>query len=219
MNDTTIEITNKARAKRRYNKIASIVCLAIVGVLILTTILLAVIPVNTGARFVNKPDQIYLKINSTFYQVDKDSEDYNKIYNAYQNGSRPTVITTIFGGYAGKGMSSNYTASPQSFSNLSNETTFEVVFYWNELQTMINPNGSNFTYKIGESISTQPVQFREVHFAVKNENSVSDNTFYIKNTTNDTTSTRFTYTGVANYNGLYKVLNQMVEDGKFTPVA
>ena len=49
MKDTTTTITNRARAKRKANKIASIVCLAFVGVLILTTILLAVIPVNTGA--------------------------------------------------------------------------------------------------------------------------------------------------------------------------
>lgn len=223
MKDTTLEITSKARRKRRNSKIASIVCFAIIGVLILTTILLAVIPVNTGAKFVNQPDQIYLKIGSTLYQVDKEDEatkaDYEKIWNAYLQGSKPTVIATIFGGYAGKGMSSNYTTSSNSFNDLADETTFEVVFYWNNNQTMINPDGSMFTYKIGASVSTQAVEFREVHFAVNNENVVKDNTFYIKTTTNDSTSTRFTYTGVANYNGLYEVLNQMVKDGKFTPAS
>ncbi len=219
MKDTTTTITNRARAKRKANKIASIVCLAFVGVLILTTILLAVIPVNTGAKFVNKPDEIYLKINSTIYQFSKTENptDYDRVMNAYNAGSKPSVIATIFGGYAGKGMTSNYTASTNSFTSLSDADTFEVVFFWNEKQTMINPDGSVFKYKIGESWSTQPIEFREVHFAIKSDNAVKDHTFYIKS--NESNYTRFTYTGVANYNGLYNVLNEMVKEGKFGPVA
>lgn len=217
--DETTKITNKVLKKRKASKIASIVCLSVVGVLILVTILLAVIPISTGVRFVNAPDQIYLKIGSTIYQVDKeeDSEDFNKIWSAYQAACNPTVITTIFGGYAGAGMTANHSNNTNSFANLSTDTTFSVCFHWKDDQTMINANGSTFTYMSGSYENTNPTYFREAYFAVSNENVVQDSRVLLRTSTNTSSSSTQFYTGVANYYGLYNVLNQMVEDGKFTP--
>ena len=220
--DETTKITNKVLKKRKANRIASIVCLAVVGVLILTTILLAVIPISTGVRFVNTPDQIYLKIGSTIYQVERGDErtgeDFDKIWSAYQAACNPTVIATIFGGYAGAGMTANHSNNTNSFANLATDTTFAVTFYWKDNQTMINANGSTFTYMSGSYENTNPTYFREAHFAVTNENVVQDSRVLLRTSTNTTSSsTQFYYTGVANYFGLYNVLNQMVEDGKFTP--
>ena len=218
--DETTKITNKVLKKRKASKIASIVCLSVVAALILVTILLAVIPISTGVRFVNAPDQIYLKIGSTIYQLDseKDEEDFNKIWSAYQAACNPTVITTIFGGYAGAGMTANHSNNTNSFANLSTDTTFSVCFHWKDDQQMINANGSTFTYMSGSYENTNPTYFREAYFAVSGENVVQDSRVLLRTSTNTTSSsTQFYYTGVANYYGLYNVLNQMVEDGKFTP--
>ncbi len=213
-------IKNRAKARNKANKIASIVCLAFVGVLILTTILLAIIPVYTSVKLTNKPDEIYLRINSTYYEFSKDGNptDYDRVMNAYYKGGSSSVIASIFGGYAGKGMKSNYTTSSTSFTSLSDSETFEVIFVWKNEQTMINPDGSEFKYQIGDSDSwNSPSGFKEIHFAIASDNEVKDHTFYIK--TSESNYTRYTYTGVANYNGLYNVLNEMVEEGKFTPFA
>lgn len=219
--DDTVKITSQARKKRRNSMITSIVCLSIIGVLILTTILLAVIPVNSGARFVNKPDQIQIKIGTTSYNLDRSEStksDFDKIWDAYCSAGSPSVMTTIFGGYAGRGMEGHYSGSTSSYANLSNDTTFAIAFVWNNGQTMINSNGSNFVYKTGNSTSTETT-FYEAHFKVSNENAVKDVTVYLNtNRSNSSRTTNYTYTGVTNFYGLYNILNQMVEDGKFTPV-
>ncbi len=213
------KMTSKILRKRKTNLIISIVCLSIIGLLILTTILLAVIPVNAGARYTNAPDHIYLKYGSTIYEVEKDDEvtgaDYEAIWNAYLSASNPTVMDTIFGGYVGQGMTANYSPrNSKSFANLATDTTFSVCFFWNESQTMINPDGSQFTYTIGDATINSPTKFYEAYFAVSDTNAVQENTIYLRtNTTSRTTN--FTYTGVANFYGLYNILLNMVDDGKF----
>ncbi len=219
--DQTTKITNRVLRKRRNSMIATIVCLSIVGVLILTTVLLAVIPINTGARFSSAPDSIHLQIGSTHYYVEKDNEatrdDYNKVWNAYLASGNPTVISTIFGGYAGKGMVAEHSNSTTSFSSLeSDDTAFVIEFYWKDRQTMVNGNGSTFTYMAGNTEVTTPTTFFEAHFVVTNENVVQDSKILLR-TTDTQSGTQFSYTGVANYYGLYNILNQMVEDDKFVP--
>ncbi len=221
MTDTN-KITSKILRRRQTNLIISIVCLSIVGLLILTTILLAVIPVSAGARYVNQPDMIYIKYGSTIYEVEKDDEitgeDYERIWNAYLSASNPTVMETIFGGYVGQGMTANYSPSTSSFANLASDTTFSVCFFWNESQTMINKDGSQFTYMSGNTQVNSPTKFYEAYMAVDSTNSVQDHTIYLRTSTTSR-STNFTYTGVANFYGLYNILIQMVNDGKFVPTA
>ncbi|MBQ7977016.1 MAG: hypothetical protein IJ301_00235 [Clostridia bacterium] len=221
MNDTK-KITSSARAKRKRNMIASIVCFSIVGVLILTTILLAVIPAGAGVRYENKPDQIHVKIGTTQYQLDQSEAtktDFDLIWNAYTSAGSPSVIATIFGGYAGNGMAAHYSASTSSYSSLATDETFAIAFIWNDAQTMINADGSNFVYKSGSATFSE-TKFYEAHFAVTSENAVKDTKIYLNtNASNSSKNTNFTYTGVTNFYGLYNVLNQMVEDGKFTNFA
>lgn len=219
--DQTTKITNKVLRKRKNSMIATIVSLTIVGLLILTTILLAVIPINTGVRYESSPDSIHLQLGNEHYYLFKDDEatrdDYNKVWNAYLSACNPSVISTIFGGYAGRGMTAEHSTLTTPFSSLENDdTAFVVIFYWSERQTMVNANGSTFTYMAGNTEVTTPTTFFKAHFNVTNQNAVQDSRVLLR--TADTQSgTQFSYTGVANYYGLYNILNQMVEDDKFVP--
>lgn len=208
---------------KKSNFITAIVAFSVIGVLILTTILLAVIPTYTGVKFDNSPDRIVLKINSTqltlYADVEETRDDFNRVWNAYNNASSPTVMDAIFNGYAGKGKTANYSASSKSYSNLATTDTFSVAFYWDENQLMTDANGSAFKYALSNGqTSIDEVYYKAATFAVSATNSVEEKTFYLRRSTalDTSTSTNYYYTGIANYHSLYNVLNALQDEGKFT---
>ena len=204
--------------------ITAIVAFSLIGILIITTILLAVIPVYTGVKFANEPDRIVIKYNNeqmTVYNNDAEYQDiFDSIWNAYNDASNPTVMDSIFNGFAGKGMTANYSSSSLSFGNLSNETTFSVAFYWDNSQLMTNKDGSQFNYELANGDEyTSGVKYNSAVFSVDSTNGVVEKTFYLRTNTTNSTSTRYYYTGIANYYSLYRVLIELQEvPGNFSPV-
>ena len=207
--------------------ITALIAFPIIGILIITTIILAVVPVYAGARYETKPDYMVIEYNNTqmtVYNNDTKYQDaFNRIWNAYNDASSPTVMDSIFNGYAGQGMTANYSSSPLTFSSLANETTFAVTFYWNDSQLMTNKDGSQFNYTLqnGSEVTTG-VRYISASFSVDATNSVVEKTFYLRRDTQTATSTNthYYYTGIANYYGLYLVLMDLqAQSGNFAPTS
>lgn len=206
------------------NRIIMIVAYSILGALLLTTILLSVIPTYTGVKFDNTPDRIVIKSETQSLTLFADEtstyEDFYKVWDAYNASSSPTVMDTIFNGYSGKGKGAVYDQSGnKSYANLANETTYSVAFYWDDEQLMTNANGQQFEYELsnGTHIS-EPVYYTAATFGVSDKNSASLTNYYLRKSTATTgsTSTRFYYTGYANYVHLYYVIQGLEDAGKFS---
>ena len=219
-------MANETKKAKKFTKstIAMIVCLAIIGALIVTTILLAVIPTNKGIKF-DKPDQMRIIYNnSQEANFESDTEEFNKIWEVYQGSGRQPVIAALFGGYANQGMQATYSVNAQDYADLLSKTSssssdsaknFTVCFVWNSNneQTMKNANGSEY---VEETTQITP-KFVAAYFQVTEDTSMMTKTTYLRSTKDSATSnkTHITYTGVANYGGLYELLNSMVENKKF----
>lgn len=208
------------------NFIFFIVSYAIIGILILTTILLAVIPTYTGVKFESTPDRIVLKTSSTsltLYANDASTKgDFNTIWNAYNQASSPTVIDTMFNGYAGQGKEAVYEKSSyKSYSNstLTSDGAYAVYFYWDTDQKMTNAKGEDFTYYLsdGKTEITTPTYYTAAAFSVTDSTSAEKSTIYLRknNASTSSTSTRFLYTGYINFTGLYDAIVALEDAGKF----
>ena len=221
--------TNKSKKASKMTKstIAMIVCLAVIGVLILTTILLAVIPTDKGVKFA-KPDQMVITYDGQTAYFESNSEEFKQIWEEYEKAGKQPVIATLFGGYANKGMKAEY-GKTQDYSQLGSSssseeeesttsTNFVIKFVYNDSnkQTMKNGNGTTYEYE-NESKTKLTFEFTEATFEVTNDNAMQTKTFYLKSTLDSDTSTKthITYTGVANFNSLYELLKSMVENNKF----
>jgi len=203
------------------NFIFFVVSYAIIGLMILTTILLAVIPTYTGVKFETTPDYIVLKSSTaslTLY-ADNDStkEDFQTIWDAYNRAGSPTVIDALFNGCAGKSKEAVYGSSSSSYSNLATGTTYAVYFCWDTAQKMTEADGSDFTYYYtGSKVQvTDPTYYTAAVFAVSDSNTATKNTFYLRKSTATSNSTRFLYTGYANFINLYDAIEKLDNAGKF----
>lgn len=220
-------MANETKKSKKFTKstIAMIVCLAVIGALIVTTILLAIIPTDKGIKF-SRPDQMRIIYNnSTEANFESDTEEFKKIWDTYCKSGRQPVIGALFGGYAGEGMKAVYSVSAQDYADLLTKSTssssdesakkFTVCFVWNSNneQTMKNANGSEY---VEETTQITP-KFVAAYFEVSEDTSMITKTTYLRSTKDSDSSnkTHITYTGVANYGELYDLLNSMVDDKKF----
>jgi len=226
-------MANEQNKIKKFTKstIAMIVCLAIIGVLILATILMALIPTDKGIKF-TAPDFITVTYDghSGVFEKDK-SEEYNKIWNEYQNAGKQPVIAALFGGYLGKGMKAEYSSNVKDYSGIfttktsdsddesskTTETTksFVIKFTYFNAQFMKNGNGSDYEYGDTEESKFKP-QFTEAYIQVTDENAMQLKTAYLKSDKDSSSSTKThaTYTGVANFNSLYDVLKTIEGSNK-----
>ena len=220
-------MANETKKSKKFTKstIAMIVCLAIIGALIVTTILLALIPTNKGIKL-DKPDQVRIIYNNSLEaNFESDTEEFKSIWETYSRSGSQPVIAALFGGYAGQGMEAVYSVNAQDYADLlsksssssSDDSTknFTVCFVWNSTneQTMKNANGSEY---VEETTQITP-KFVAAYFQVTQDTSMLKKTTYLKSTKDSATSnkTHITYTGIANYGELYDLLNSMVEAKKF----
>lgn len=219
------EVKEKSFFQRmtKSNRIFMIVSYSIIAALILTTILLAVIPVYTGIKYQETPDRIVLKTQTETLTLYADTEstkaDFNKIWAAYNKSGSPVVIDTIFNGYAGRGMEAVYNqSSSKSYGNLASDTTYSVAFYWDEAQLMVNGNGQQFTYELSGTQVTEPVYYTAATFAVTKDDKAQLSYGYLRKSTASvgSTSTKFYYTGYNNYYVLYKAIDTLYDEGKFS---
>ncbi len=207
------------------NLIFFIVSYSIIGILILTTILLAVIPTYTGVKFETTPDRIMLVKSSTAYlnlyaDDERTKDDFNAIWEAYNDSSSPTIIDTMFNGYTGKGKEAVYEqGSSKSYSNLTSDGAYAVYFFWNDKQEMTNASGETFTYYLSGNKTqiTDPTYYTSAAFSVNNSNTANKNTIYLhKDTASESsTLTRFLYTGYANFINLYNAIESLDNADKF----
>ncbi len=220
-------MANETKKSKKFTKstIAMIVCLALIGALILATIIMAIVPTDKGVKF-SAPDHMTITYDGKTANFTSGSAEYKEIWETYQNAGKLPVITSLFGGYAGHGMKANYFISSQDYSKLgsasddsdSDTKNFVIRFIYNtnNEQTMKNGNGSDFVYGDSEDSKITP-QFGEAVFEVTQDKDMQQKTFYLKSTldSDSSTKTHITYTGVANYNSLYDLLKSMVEKNKF----
>ncbi len=222
----TVQESTKVPFFKRMSKgnfIFFVVSYSIIGILILTTILLAVIPTYTGVKFENTPDRIVLKTSSeslTLYADREDTkDDFMTIWNAYNSSNSPTVIDAMFNGYAGQGKVAKYSSKIESYASLANDTTYEVAFYWDEAQLMTDSNGKAFKYTLSTGKeSTEDPYYSAATFAVSNSTNVTNATIYLrmKDVTESSTSTRYLYKGYSNFIGLYRAIEELEDADKFT---
>ena len=207
------------------NFIFFVVSYSIIGILILTTILLAVIPTYTGVKFETTPDRIVLRsatASLTLYADDNSTkDDFQAIWSAYNQSGSPVIIDTLFNGYAGKGKVAVYEqSSTKSFANLAKDGTYSVSFHWDSDQLMTDAKGNKFTYYLSGNKTqiTDPTYYTAAVFAVSNTTSATQNSFYLrkKGASESSTTTRFYYTGYANFITLYNAIEKLDDAGKFT---
>lgn len=226
-NNTLVQNSTQVPFYKRMSKgnfIFFVASYSVIAVLILTTILLAVIPTYTGVKFETAPDYMVLQTSDskylTLYREDESTkEDFYKVWNAYNASGNPVVIDTIFNGYAGKGKTAVYSQSNKYYNNLAKENTYAITFHWNEKQTMTNGNGSQFTYTTSSNTEyTDPTYYTDAYFAVDNVNKAALHEIYLRkdNASTSSTSTKFYYTGYANFISLYEVVGGLEDAGKFT---
>ncbi len=227
-------MANEQNKVKKFTKstIAMIVCLAFIGVLILATILMALIPTDKGIKFA-APDLITVTYGEHYGVFAKNNEDYNKIWEEYQKACKQPVIAALFGGYLGKGMKAEYSSNVKDYSNIyttdksdsdneddsteTKETTncFVIQFTYLNAQFMKNGNGSDYEYGDTADSKFKPL-FTDAYIQITNDNALQLKTVYLKSDKDSSSSTKThaTYTGVANFNSLYDLLKTIEGSNK-----
>lgn len=194
-------MANKAK------KIAAIISLSIIGILILTTIIMANVDVNHAIKCSN-PDKIYVQYSSNSSLVLED-EDYDKVLDLVNSASKESSLTALFNRTINdKPVIVN---SSTSGSSIPSTSQFYVNFVYNNPQKLMNGN-KEFKDENGKAY-----YYSNLIFSVTNVDDVSEVKVYVVpyyNTngdvnTNDTTYTKY-YKVTANYIELY---NYLVDNG------
>lgn len=194
-------MANKAK------KIVAIVSLTIIGVLILTTIIMANVDVNHAINCA-KPDRIYIQYSSNSSRK-LEQDDYDKVLEYINNASSETSLTALFNGTI-----NDY---PEIVTNSStgvsipSTSKFYVNFVYSEPQKLMNGNKS---YK---DENGDEYYYKNLIFSISDTAGVTDVKVYVVpyyNTngevnTSDTTYTKY-YKISADYTEVY---NYLVEQG------
>ena len=199
--------------KEKTAKVIMITSLSIIGVLILSVILLAVISVNHGfsfnenrkisdASFNQMPDTIVVHngSQSTILYSDKIEEQdgvFNDVFNAVKDAGNFKIIDSIFGGYASKNPGVEYLSSSVTFSSLYSATgDYCVEFRWHAAQKINYQNGDE----------TVEYSYDRAYFAVTEGDAVTKVSAYLKAYNTSNTYSRVVYYAYLNTSNLYEVV-------------
>ncbi len=187
--------------KEKTSKIIMITSFSIIGVLILAVILSAVISVNRGFAFNDKPDTLVVHYgdSSKVLYSDKISDQdgiYDELLDKLSDAGRFKVIDSTFGGYGDKSAGTEYLTSSVTFSTLYNESTEACLeFRWQNAQktTYVNSEGKTIDYS-----------YDRAYISLSSENGVKKINAYLRTSGTTNTYSRVVYYGYLNTCELYE---------------
>ena len=199
--------------KEKTAKIIMITSLSVIGALILSIILLAVISVNHGfvfnenrnvsdASFTQTPDTIVVHNGSksiVLYSDKIEEQDgvFNDVLNSVMGAGNFKILDSMFGGYSSKGPGIEYLSSSITFSSLyQSEGDYCIEFRWHAAQKISYVNGEE----------TVEYSYDRAYFAVTEDDAVTKVNAYLRayNTTN--TYSRVVYYAYLNTSSLFDLL-------------
>ena len=196
--------------KEKTAKIVMITSLSVIGVLILSILLLAVISVNRGFKFNQDPDTIVLHngSNSVVFYSDKIEEQggvFTDVLNKVKNSGNFKILDSIFGGYSSKTDGTEYLSSSVTFSTLYATTDDYCIEYrWHAVQKIKYTNND----------SEVEYSYDRAYFAITKEDAVTKVSAYLRaaNTTN--TYSRVVYYGYLNTSDIFEYVSTYFENNK-----
>lgn len=187
--------------KEKTSKIIAITSLSIIGILIISVILLAVISVNRGFEFKDNPTAITIRKTDgeVILYEDKIAEQdgiYTEILSRLKTAGEFKILDSMFGGYGDKTAGTEQLSSSTSFSTLYNEDgEYCIVLRWlNTPQTTeyVNTNGNTITY-----------QYDEAYIQLNSTDAVTKISAYLRQAGTTNTYSRIVYYGYLNTSDLY----------------
>lgn len=159
-------------------KISAIVSLVIIGVLIITTIIMANVNVNYSIRC-EKPDAIYVEYASNSAKTralrpdeEEDLEHYNKIWDFVSNASKENSLTALFNGNLNK--KAEIKLAENSRALIPTTSDFYVTFFYENPQYLMDGN-KKYTDGDGENF-----QYQELVFSISSMDEQGEINVYIK---------------------------------------
>ena len=195
----------KSVAKRPFGwkkVLAAVCCVLLVGI-ILSISLLSFLPKDYNFNF-STPDliKIYVgeKTSSTYGQTfSKETEEYQKIYDLYNNSLKTKLITALFQGKINEGVTAE-----EGYKSIGSVGTPRLEFCYNEIQTLYL-NGKEYNANI---ISDE--SYYIIVIEVKNSTTLTEVNAYFKYKT--TSTGNYSYVRFASYavqNELYDYLKNI----------
>ena len=181
-------------------KIGAIVSLSIIGILILTTIIMANVNVNYSIRCAT-PTHVYVSQNS----VDgvKDAKEHtNKIIELISNASKEKSLTALFNGTLNK--KATVVKASSVGKNIESIDGFFVRYFYENPQKLME--GKN-EYK---DINGNAVYYDELVFEVKEVKGSSVVTVYVVQDATNASSYTYSYQLEADFGPLYTYLADVV---------
>ena len=141
--------------KEKTSKIIAITSLSLIGVLILTVILLAVIPVNRGFNFESQPDVLTIKKADgqvVLYEdkIAEQGDTYNKVLSMLKDSGSSKILDSIYNGSINAKSGTERLQVSQPFSELYNESgEYCLIMRWFSPLSIdyVNTNNQKVNYK------------------------------------------------------------------------
>lgn len=196
--------------KEKTSKIIAITSLSIIGLLILSVILLAVISVNRGFEFKDDPTAITIRKSDgeiILYEDKIEEQDglYNEIMSRLKAAGDFKVLDSIFGGYSNKVAGTEQQSSSTSFSTLYNEEgEYCIIFRW-----LSSPQTTKYTNSNGNEIN---YQYDEAYIQLNKTNAVTRVSAYLRQAGTTNTYSRIVYYGYLNTSSLYDYVSTLEYD-------
>lgn len=192
------------------------VTLGIVAVIAISTLILALVPVNKNT-VIERPNAIYITNNKTkeyggncAYDNIKDttssgSRMLNEFMNAFNAGFEQKALISLFNGQMNEGFETGYVdvagSSERISKNYDSTEKFTVIFEYNDTKTInVESRGLSFEYKYLFFEVTNADGRELVTFGVMKDSYSMDGSY-------SNLSYKYYYTAKVNLKGVYKYIN------------
>ena len=188
-------------------KVLSIIALCLIAVLAGTIIVFSCVNKNYNLNLTN-PDYIEISVNNSgvkeSYYHDGDDEHkavYDKVMKLYNDSYKQKIMSGIFSGVIFNKPTIVRNENTKNVDTLLSSGTF-VIFNYKEEQTLML-NGKKYTDKSNEN----GIKYKTLYVEVKDTNSITTFSIYVKNTSNNYCYYRFS--AQAKQADLYKYVSEV----------
>ncbi len=179
-------------------KIMTIVALSLIGLLAVTTIVLACIQYNYNRLQLSQVEYITIYNNgdtkTLFSDVEEEKEEVNQLISLYKKAQKQNLLNALFQGNVNKEV--EVTRSTTTNLNTTVKNAVAIQFYF-EKEQKIMVGGKAYTYNNNE------VTYRYATIVLSNNHNVEEYTLYFSNNVSSTT-TVYSITGLAHFADLYQ---------------
>lgn len=185
-------------------RIGAIVSLSLIGILIITTIIMSIIPVS-HAIVCNKPDSISIKVNNGSYLNEFDNEDKEYILNYFNNASKESSLVALFKGTIND--VAKVVTPSSSIKTISYKTDNIYIRYnYNESQKLMEGNS---TYK---DASNNEYSYSALVFEISSTEGESTINVYITGATDNSNTYRKYYEVKGQFSDLFKYVSDIYSE-------